>query len=46
MWVLSDTEPTPIEVATGQSDGRVTQVTGGSLQAGTAVIVDTTEPVR
>lgn len=46
VWVLTDGQPSLVEVATGQSDGRVTQVSGRGLEAGTAVIVDTIGSAR
>ena len=37
--VLVDGEPRPREVTTGITDGRITEITGGELQAGEEVIV-------
>ncbi len=38
IWVLEGTEPRQIRVRTGASDGDWTQVTGGDLPAGAAVV--------
>ncbi|MCB9524774.1 MAG: efflux RND transporter periplasmic adaptor subunit [Myxococcales bacterium] len=38
VWVLEDGAPRPVPVETGVTDGTWTQVTGGPLQAGQAVI--------
>jgi HlyD family secretion protein len=40
VWVLRDGAPVSIAVTTGISDGRMTEVTGGELSAGMAVITD------
>ena len=40
VWVLRDGLPVAIEVETGASNGRVTEITGGELKAGMDVIVD------
>jgi HlyD family secretion protein len=40
VWVLRDGQPVAIEVQTGASDGRMTEITGGSLQAGMQVITE------
>lgn len=40
IWVLVDGNAKPINVQTGISDGRMTEITGGELQAGMAVITD------
>ena len=39
VYVLVDGAPVPREVITGLTDGRVTEVTGGDLKEGEAVIV-------
>jgi HlyD family secretion protein len=39
VWVLEGTSPEPRDVTLGLSDGRVTQITGGSLRAGEKIIV-------
>lgn len=40
VWVLEDGAPQPVAVRTGITDGRMTEITGGGLQPGMAVIVD------
>ena len=40
VWVLRDGEPAAVAVAVGSSDGKRTEVLGGELRAGQAVIVD------
>ena len=40
VWVLLDGEPAEVPITTGVSDGRHTEVTGGALAAGAAVIVE------
>ncbi|MFZ5466941.1 MAG: efflux RND transporter periplasmic adaptor subunit [Pseudomonadota bacterium] len=40
VWVLRNSEPVPIEVTTGATDGRMTQITGGGLQPGMEVITE------
>lgn len=42
VWLLQDGVPTPIAVTIGASDGKETEVTGGSLREGTPVIVEAT----
>jgi len=44
VWVLKEGVPTPIEVQTGASDGRFTEITGGDLKAGVAVITESALP--
>jgi HlyD family secretion protein len=39
VYVLVNGEPQPREITTGLSDGRITEVTGGELKQGEAVIV-------
>ena len=39
VWIVRDGEATAVDVTVGMSDGRMTEVTGGDLQAGTPVIV-------
>ncbi|MBI3771395.1 MAG: efflux RND transporter periplasmic adaptor subunit [Gammaproteobacteria bacterium] len=47
VWLLQNNVPTPVDVKTGASDGRMTQVTTGELQPGTALLVDVaTGPAR
>lgn len=38
LYVLVDGKPVPREVTTGITDGRITEITGGDLQEGAAVI--------
>lgn len=38
VWVLRDGQPVSVTVTVGQSDGRMTEITSGDLQAGAAVI--------
>jgi len=40
VWVLRDGAAVPVAVVPGISDGRMTEVTGGELQAGMQVITD------
>jgi HlyD family secretion protein len=40
VWVLRDGQPAAIPVQTGVSNGRYTEILGGELKEGTAVIVD------
>ena len=40
VWVLSDGQPVAIAVQTGPSNGRQTEIVGGELKAGMAVITD------
>lgn len=47
VWILQNNVPTPIDVKTGASDGRMTQIIAGELQPGAALLVDVaTGPVR
>jgi hypothetical protein len=39
--VLKGTVPTPIEVKTGATDGRKTEILAGALQEGLSVLTDT-----
>ncbi|WP_242482291.1 efflux RND transporter periplasmic adaptor subunit [Thiocystis violacea] len=39
LWVLRAGEPAPVEVQTGFTDGAMTQVSGGDLQAGARVLI-------
>jgi HlyD family secretion protein len=41
VWVLRDGQPVAIDVRTGASNGRVTEIVGGSLKAGMQVITET-----
>ncbi len=40
VWVLRDGQPVRIDIKTGATDGRLTEVTGGNLQVGTEVITE------
>lgn len=40
VWVLREGQPVPVEVQTGATDGRMTQITGGELEAGMEVITE------
>jgi HlyD family secretion protein len=40
VWVLQDAQPVAIDVQTGATNGRVTEVTGGALKAGMQVITE------
>ena len=40
VWVLSDGQPVAMAVQTGASNGRQTEIVGGELKAGMAVITD------
>jgi HlyD family secretion protein len=46
LWLLRDGMPTPVEVEIGASDGRRTEIRGGALEPGDAVIVDATNRQR
>jgi HlyD family secretion protein len=41
VWILRDNQATPIEVKTGATNGRMTEIVGGALKAGMAVITET-----
>jgi len=43
LWVLAGENPRRVSVQTGITDGRFTEITGGSLRAGQEVIVETLE---
>ena len=40
VWVLRDGQPVEIEIKTGASNGRSTEITGGALEAGMEVITE------
>ena len=40
VWVLKDGTPVRVEVQTGPSDGRQTEITGGDLKPGTEVVTE------
>jgi HlyD family secretion protein len=42
VWVLRNGDPTPVKVVIGLSDGKRTEVKGGEVQVGQALIVDQT----
>lgn len=44
VWRLTGTEPMPVAVRTGVSDGQFTEILEGPLSAGDAVIIDIAEP--
>jgi HlyD family secretion protein len=46
VWALRDGQPVAITVQTGVSNGRQTEITGGDLKAGTALIVDYQEKAK
>ena len=46
VWVLRDGQPVAIPVQTGASNGRQTEITGGELKAGMAVILDYQEQAK
>jgi HlyD family secretion protein len=41
VWVLRDGQPVALDVKTGATNGRVTEITGGDLKAGMQVITET-----
>ncbi len=41
VWVLRDGQPVAVEVKTGATNGRMTEIIGGSLKAGMPVITET-----
>jgi HlyD family secretion protein len=40
VWVLRNGQPAPVEVKTGATNGRMTEIVGGPLKAGTQVITE------
>ena len=46
VWILRDGQAEAVPVQTGASNGRQTEITGGDLKAGMAVIVDYQEKTR
>ena len=46
VWILRDGQAEAVPVQTGASNGRQTEITGGDLKAGMAVIVDYQEKAR
>jgi HlyD family secretion protein len=43
VWVLKDGQPVPVEVGTGATNGRMTEIIGGDLEAGMEVVTETLE---
>jgi HlyD family secretion protein len=43
VWVLKQGQPVAVDIVSGRSDGRSTEVTGGTLSPGDQVIVDVQE---
>jgi HlyD family secretion protein len=41
VWVLRDGRAVALDVKTGATNGRVTEITGGALKAGMQVITET-----
>jgi hypothetical protein len=41
IWVLENGQPQIVKISIGDTDGQYSQVTGGQLQPGSKVIVDT-----
>lgn len=46
IWVLKDGQATPVDIVTGQTDGKRTEVTAGNLKPGDRVITDTLEAAK
>ncbi len=46
LWVLRDGKPVPIEVKTGATDGRMTEIQGGELKPGMQVITEAVIPKK
>jgi HlyD family secretion protein len=44
VWILKDGEPSEIQVTTGITDGRFTEITSGALAAGTPLIISIQPP--
>ncbi|MFO1406123.1 MAG: efflux RND transporter periplasmic adaptor subunit [Steroidobacteraceae bacterium] len=40
VWVIKDGSPVRVDVETGASDGKLTEITGGDLKAGTEVVTE------
>ena len=40
VWILQDRQAVPVDVRTGATDGRMTEIVGGSLKAGMQVITE------
>lgn len=46
VWVLKDGQLSEISVTTGESDGVMTEVTGGNIEPGMKVVIDTIKAVQ
>lgn len=46
VWTLQDGRLVPIEVKTGATNGRVTEIVGGDLKAGTPLVTETESATR
>jgi HlyD family secretion protein len=46
VWLLQDGQPVAVDVRTGATNGRVTEITGGNLKAGMQVITETLSTPR
>lgn len=46
VWVLKDEQLSEIPVTTGESDGVMTEVTGGNIEPGMKVVIDTIKMVQ
>ena len=44
VWIVENNAPKRVAVKTGITDGKITEIVGGDLQAGMQVIVDTNTP--
>jgi HlyD family secretion protein len=44
IWVLRSGTAVPMQVRVGATDGRVTEIIGGGLEAGMPVITEATSP--
>ena len=44
VWILKDGAPQPVEIKTGLTDGRMTEVLDGELKPGMLVIIDMDSP--
>jgi HlyD family secretion protein len=46
VWILRDGQPVPVEVKTGATNGRMTEILDGTLAAGAEVVTETLENAR
>lgn len=46
VWVLRDGQPAAVRLTSGATDGTLTEVTGGEVQAGMVLLVDSLAPPR